>query len=56
MNTMIGSNGNARGNTFVSILKTATSNQTVFLLLILLVMWFVFAMLSPHFFFGEQPH
>ncbi len=50
MNSTIASNATARGNAVVSMIKTATSNQTVFLLLILLVMWFAFAMLSPHFF------
>ena len=49
MKSKVGSDGNA-GNAFVSLLETTTSNQAVFLLLILFVMVGVFALLSPHFF------
>lgn len=38
------------GNSAVLFLKKATSNQAVFVLLLLFVMWGTFALLSPHFF------
>jgi ribose transport system permease protein len=38
------------GNSVVLLFKKVTSNQAVFVLMLLFIMWGVFALLSPHFF------